>query len=310
MTRRHPTKPARSLAALALTLGISSCDGTMVDQSEQVIQQAIQPDDVGPVGPHGKPRCSTRALDDTSRSRVERELKEHGDRTAGGSARSVAGGVVNVYFHVVNKGAGLSNGDVPDSQIAAQMSGINAAFGYSGWRFNLVAVTRTTNATWYNGCSSGTGDDAMKAALRQGTADDLNIYTCNPASLLGWATYPSSYAGNPKNDGVVALYATLPGGTEVPYNEGDTITHEVGHWMGLYHTFEGGCGKFGDSVADTASEKSPAWGCPVGRDTCRGGGPDPIENLMDYTDDRCMDRFSIGQDARMDAQFSTYRLDK
>jgi hypothetical protein len=309
MTRRFGNK-VHALGAVAIGVGLLSCDGTMLDQSAEMLQQAAANEDHGPVGPHGVPRCSTRPLDDTARARVEKELKEHADRAASGSGRSVTGGVVDVYFHVINNGTGLENGDVPDDQIAAQLNGLNLAFSQHGWSFRLVETTRTTNSTWYTGCASGTGDDAMKAALRRGTADDLNIYTCNPSSLLGWATFPSNYAGSPMNDGVVALYSTMPGGTRTPYNEGDTITHEVGHWMGLYHTFQGGCGAWGDQVSDTPSEKSPAWGCPIGRDTCRGAGLDPIDNLMDYTDDACMDKISVGQDGRMDAQFSTYRLDK
>jgi hypothetical protein len=226
----------------------------------------------------------------------------------------VNGGVINVYFHVVNQGTGIANGNITDAMIADQMNVLNAAFAISGWSFNRVSTTRTTNATWYNGCY-GASETAMKNALHQGTADDLNIYTCNPSGgILGYATFPSSYSSAPLKDGVVLLHSSLPGGSAVPYNEGDTGTHEVGHWMGLYHTFQGGCAKSatggGDFVSDTAAERSPAYGCPGGRDSCTGSrfpGVDPITNFMDYTDDSCMFQFTSGQDARMDAQFTTYR---
>ena len=226
----------------------------------------------------------------------------------------VTGGTINVYFHVINKGTGINNGDVPQSMIDDQIDVLNAAFGGWGWQFNLVQVTRTTNTTWYNGCYSSTTETQIKNALRQGSADDLNIYSCNPSGgILGYATFPSSYASNPKRDGVVLLYASLPGGGADPYDEGDTGTHEVGHWMGLYHTFQGGCSNNGDFVSDTAAERSPAYGCPAGRDSCTGRkypGLDPITNFMDYTDDACMDNFTAGQDARMDSMFTTYRYGK
>ena len=215
-----------------------------------------------------------------------------------------------MYFHVINKGTGIANGDIPNSMITAQINVLNNAFAPWGWSFNLVSVDRTTNATWY--AMGGGAEAAAKNALRQGTADDLNLYSANPGGgLLGWATFPWSYASNPKNDGVVLLFSSLPGGSAAPYNLGDTATHEVGHWMGLYHTFQGGCNKKrGDFVDDTEPERSPAFGCPAGRDTCRGGGLDPIQNFMDYTDDACMNTFTAGQDARMDAQFTTYRFGK
>ncbi|KAJ8457388.1 hypothetical protein ONZ45_g18337 [Pleurotus djamor] len=152
----------------------------------------------------------------------------------------------------------------------------------------------------------------MKKALRKGGAASLNIYsvafTEGPYSgLLGYSTFPYDYQYNPTDDGVVIQYATLPGGTLTPYDLGQTTTHEVGHWVGLYHTFEGGCDAPGDYVADTAPEGEPAFGCPVGRQTCDGGDVDPIHNFMDYSDDACMTEFTPGQRERMREQIALYR---
>lgn len=238
-----------------------------------------------------------------------------GGNPSGGSGDGsrVTGGVINVYWHVVNQGTGVSNGDITSQMITNQMNVLNSAFGQWGWTFQLVATTRTTNATWYNNCY-GSAESAMKTALRQGSADDLNVYSCRPSGgILGYATFPSSYTSQPALDGVVLLDQSLPGGTAAPYNEGDTGTHEVGHWMGLYHTFQGGCSGNGDYVSDTPAERSAAYGCPSGRDSCTGKrypGLDPITNFMDYTDDYCMFEFSTGQDTRMDDQYTVYRSGK
>jgi hypothetical protein len=216
---------------------------------------------------------------------------------------NVSGGVVNVYFHVITNGA---TGNLRDAEIAAQMRVLNNAFGPWGWAFNLAATDRVDNAAWFNDCYRNDGE--MKSALHRGTAADLNVYTCIPGPYLGYATFPSSYHSKPELDGVVILYSSLPHGSETNYNGGDTATHEIGHWMGLYHTFQGGCSTNNDQVADTPAERSPAFECPVGRDSCpKIAGLDPIENFMDYTYDACMFQFTPGQDARMDEQFTTYR---
>ena len=261
-------------------------------------------------------RCATRHVDEIEGEEVENTIrKANGGRNGSGQRSSDVNALsafvsptINVYFHVINKGSGISNGDVPDSWISDQINVLSAAYAGSGFTFVLAGTNRTTNATWYTAGPGSQAEAQMKAALRQGDKDDLNIYTNNPGGgLLGWSTFPWNYSTSPKNDGVVVLYSSLPGGSAAPYNLGDTATHEVGHWLGLYHTFQGGCSKAGDYINDTPSERSPAYGCPSGRDSCKQPGIDPIQNFMDYSDDACMYEFTAGQAARMQSMWSTYR---
>ena len=218
---------------------------------------------------------------------------------------------IGVVFHVVSDGRG--NGDVSEATIAAQMDVINQAFAGIGgnpalpYEFDLIKTTRTADRKWYTGCY-GRSERSMKSSLREGGAQTLNIYSCRPSNgILGYATFPTSYDSQPSLDGVVILDESMPGGTAAPYNQGDTLTHEIGHWLGLFHTFQGGCNEPGDYVADTPAEASPAYGCPVGRDSCSASGDDPVTNFMDYTDDYCMDTFSIGQASRVDNYWTVYR---
>ncbi|HKS28821.1 MAG TPA: zinc metalloprotease [Pyrinomonadaceae bacterium] len=258
-------------------------------------------------------RCATRDLDDAAASDVQNSLNAF---TKGrGPGRGPGTVTIPIFFHVVNKGAGIANGDVPDTMIQAQVRVLNQSYsGITGgantpFRFVLAGIDRTTNVEWFNAGPGSKAETAMKTALHTGDAKVLNFYTNNAGGvLLGWATFPSSYAKDPLMDGVVCLYSSLPGGSEVPYNEGDTGTHEIGHWLGLYHTFQGACSdNAGDYVDDTPAERSPAFRCPGGRDSCPKPGLDPIENFMDYTDDPCMHMFTAGQSTRAEALSALYR---
>jgi len=222
------------------------------------------------------------------------------------------GGTINVYFHVITNSTG--GGSVPDSQITSQINVLNAAYATGGWKFVLAGKDVTKNDSWYTMQPGTPSEKNCKEALRKGSAKDLNLYSANiGGGLLGWATFPKDYTSAPKMDGVVLLYTSTPGGSATNYNEGDTGTHEVGHWMGLYHTFQGGCREIGggDGVADTPAEKEANYGCPPETtNTCDSAGNDPIHNFMDYVYDRCMWEFTKGQFTRAQSEWNAYRAGK
>jgi hypothetical protein len=247
--------------------------------------------------------CATPRLSDEEQAEVERTI-------AGRSALAPSErATISVVFHVIMSSSG--EGAVSDQRLLRQLDVLNRA--YAPWGFDFVALGKTEsyNDDWYVATHGTPAERDMKSSLRYGEADTLNFYVNNMgAGLLGWATFPKDYRHASEMDGVVVLGESLPGGQAAPYNLGDTATHEVGHWMGLYHTFQGGCNKQNDGVSDTPAERSPAFGCPETRDTCVGDrfpGVDPKENFMDYTDDACMDRFSSGQATRMALMWDAYR---
>lgn len=215
--------------------------------------------------------------------------------------------VIPVAFHVVYaERRGSSEGNISEAMINAQIDVLNDAYQAHGFQFQLQTVTRTNNRKWFTGCY-GSQETKMKNALAVNVPSTLNIYSCKPGQgILGYAYLPETLPEANKRHGVVLLYSSLPGGSAAPYNQGDTGTHEVGHYLGLDHTFAGGCSG-GDGVADTPAEASPAYGCPVGRDTCAAPGLDPIYNFMDYTDDACMYEFTSGQANLMQTKVALYK---
>jgi pregnancy-associated plasma protein-A len=296
-----PATGAREHAAPSLAKQLSSCLPAMSGDSLFSVYNKVTPAAFGRGFDAREPDLGV----------VAEDLPASAKGKAGKNFRAT----VPVYFHVITDG---SIGNLTSTQISEQMSVLNLTFGgfeggaNTGFSFRLAGVTRTDNTAWFYAGIGGTNEHSMKQTLHQGGDNALNLYSTTAGAYLGWAYLPdvTTKPGQAYLDGIVIDWESMPG-TSTTYagrfDQGETVTHETGHWLNLEHTFFGGCNAKGDFVADTPAEKTPTSGCPAGKDTCSDPGLDPIHNYMDYSFDSCYTEFTAGQTQRMRDAWLFYR---
>ncbi|MEZ6020848.1 MAG: M43 family zinc metalloprotease, partial [Planctomycetota bacterium] len=229
---------------------------------------------------------------------------------------------IPVVWHVLTTASGF--GDVTDQEITDQMAILNAdyrpAFGApgrdTGIQFRLATtdpagnpttgITRTANTTWFN------DGGAYAANLAWDTTRYLNIYTMNPmggGGVIGYVVdLPQSGIVGIPDDGVRMLHSAI---ASTDLNQ--VLAHEIGHYLGLYHTFgttgactNNSCQTQGDLICDTNPHQGPSGFCANTQGSC-AGLPTPINNFMNYQEEPCIFDFTPNQIQRMRCTLENYR---
>jgi hypothetical protein len=215
--------------------------------------------------------------------------------------------VLNADFRKLNSDASLVPSAFSSLAADANIEFCLASTDPTGASTTGITRTSTTSTSFSTNdgvkFSSSGGKNAWDATKY------LNIWVCDiSGGILGYAQFPG---GSASTDGVVIDYQYFGtmGTATAPFNKGRTATHEVGHWLNLYHIWgDDGTGCTGsDLVSDTPNQADENYGCPTfPQVSCsNGANGDMFMNYMDYTDDACMYMFSTGQASRMQALFAT-----
>ena len=263
------------------------------------------------------PLCLTRTPDPDEVEFVENDLRTF--RTSKGGRRSRAADtkvmLVPIVWHVIHWG---DEHKLTKKKIESQVDVLNTAYGgrtltenlaaKTSFQFKTKVINYIDNADYVSDCRGRSASFRSKYGWRDATV--INIFLCPANGYLGWAYLPWQYQQGSPYQAITIHPETLPGGNMYGLNQGDTLVHEMGHYLGLLHTFgsEGGCSEAeGDLVSDTPLESTPNYGCAP-RDSCPNHeGLDPTDNFMDYTMDKCMFRFTEGQVTRMLDMTEKYR---
>ncbi len=284
---------------------------------------AAPPVEAGACAPSAAARTTGRGPDGPTYTRrqlrrIDRELAETLAARQVSTARRGVELRIAVHVHVI-RGEDLRGPSkkrvrrqlaVLEDAYAGGQSDENAETPFS---FRLASFERVRKERWLHAMMGSRADRAMRRQLHRGDAGDLNLYLLKPRDpeqsgiVLGWSSTPGQVADDVRLDGVSLHQGSLPGGSLPSYDLGDTAVHEVGHWLGLLHTFEGGCSTENDLVEDTPAQAEPSSTCEGVKDTCDLPGDDPVHNFMDYAVDECMDEFTPGQVSRMTDNWLAYR---
>jgi hypothetical protein len=212
---------------------------------------------------------------------------------------------VPLHIHVLQD----SQGTNPTSTaiIDAMVARLNSGFSRTGFVFQIQSIETVVNDSWAQIPKNNRSVlDDISAALNVGSRDSANVYIHLLEGLCGVASLP--YAED-QYEAVYLDYRCIPGGEES--DAYDTVIHEMGHFLGLFHTFApepNGCRGKGDYISDTPFQKTAHFQCKR-YDTCpKKPGLDPVRNYMDYTGDSCGHRFTRGQIALMRNAHAYYRL--
>lgn len=254
---------------------------------------------------------------------ISREITDTDKQYKKGTVR-----IVPVVFHVIHE---YGDENISKEQILDQMRILNEDFrrmnkdtantrsifkaraADTEIEFKLARKDPSGNCTdgitrTYSPLTDG-GDDQVKSLIKWDYRKYLNIWVIkrigrSPESggtILGYAYLP--YTTNASVDGIVMISSRIGSiGTSSTANAGRTLTHETGHWLGLIHPFDNGCGSncstTGDRICDTPPVNDPSYGCPTTNNTCNNDAPnelDMVENFMDYANGYCQNAFTQGQ---------------